>query len=280
MHSTRFGRLSLLALVAAMGLAACENDPSGLQSGFPALDAGLVAAQEAQGDVESMREPGVPGLRFPGLRLPSLDGDRPECPEDGSRFRCPPESQDGVTVTHEVVFLDGNGNAQEGFDDNTATVIFDMAMSATGMPPHGRPGRGFRGEDRAITPLSSEVGRERHLEAQVGEDIVTWNGSSASSSSHSFEIDGTTWDRSMEATSIIDDVVMPYPRTEDSWPLSGSITQHLVYSGAGPDGNRQGEVDATVTFDGSNIATVTVNGETMTIDLSERGRRGFGGHAR
>lgn len=280
MHSTRFGWVGIGALAAVIGITACENDPSGLQSGFPALDAGLVAAQEAQGDVESMREPGVPGLRFPGLLFPSLDGDRPECPDDGSRFRCPPENQDGVTVTHEVVFLDASGSPQDAFDDNTATVIFDIAMSGTGMPPHGRPGRGFRGQDRGITPLSSEVDRERHLEARVGEDIVTWSGSSASSSSHTFEIDGETWSRRVEGTSTVNDVVMPYPGTEDSWPLSGSISQHLAYSGAGPHGNREGEVDAVVTFDGTNIATVTVNGETMTIDLSERGRRGFGGHAR
>lgn len=280
MHSTRFGRLGFLALIAAIGVAACEHDPSGLQSDFPALDAGLVAAQEAQGDVESMREPGVPGLRFPGLHLPSLDGDRPECPENGSRFRCPPEHQDGATVTHEVLFLDGSGNSQDAFDDETATVIFDMAMSGTGMPPHGRPGRGFRGEDRGITPLSSKVERERHLEAQVGEGIVTWNGSSSSSSSHSFEIEGETWIRTLASTGSINAVVMPYPRTDDSWPLSGSITHHLVHSGAGPDGTREGEVDATVTFDGTNIATVTVNGETFTVDLSQRGHRGLGGHAR
>jgi hypothetical protein len=263
-----------------VGLVACESEPSGLEAGFPALDAALVAAQEAQGDVETMREPGVPGLRFPGLRLPSLDGERPECPEEGHRFRCPPEDQDGVTVTHEVQFFDADGNPQDAFDDATVKVTFDMTMSGTGMPPHGRFGRGFRGGELGISEVSASVERERHLVALIEGDQVRWNGTTSSASEHSFVVDGSTWGRSMTSESTITDVVMPYPRESDSWPLSGTVTSHLSFTGAGPDGNRAGEVDAVVQFDGTQFATVTVNGETVTIDLSQRGHRGFGGHAR
>ncbi len=276
----RWVAAGLLAGLVAM--TACEDSPSDPAAGLPALDAALLAAQEAQGDVETMREPGVPGLRFPGLRFPSLDGDRPACPEEGKTFRCPPDDQDGVTVVHEVTFLDADGNPQEAFDETTtAEVVFNHALSGTGMPPRGRPGRGFRGEDAGIVPLESNVERQRSLIASglAGDnEVVIWNGTSSGASTHSFEIDGTVWSRSTTSASQINDVVMPYPREEDSWPVSGTITQTVSFSGSGPEGDRQGEVDAVVTFNGTRYATVTVNGETIEIDLAERGRRGFGGH--
>lgn len=274
----------LVALALAAGTTACQDDPSGPSAAFPSLDAALVAAQEAQGDVETMRDPGVPGMAFPRLRLPSLDGDRPTCPEDGRRFRCPPENQDGLSVTYEVTFLDGGGNPQDALDDAaTAQVVFDMSMSGAGLPPFGRPGRGFRGEGARIVGISASVERARHLVASglAGDnETVVWNGTSSSASTHTFEVDGTQWSRTVTSESVVDNVVLPYPRTEDAWPVSGSVTGHVVFDGAGPDGSESGEVDSVVTFDGTQFATVTVNGETMTIDLSQRGMRGFGGHAR
>jgi len=272
----------LLALTLVAGTWACTDDPSGPTGGFPALDAALLAAQEAQGDVEAMREPGVPGMAFPRLRLPSLDGERPDCPEDGHRFRCPPGDQDGISVAHTVTFLDSEGNPQGGLDDaTTAQVLFDMSMSGEGLPPFGRPAHGFRGEGSRIFPVSATVERERNLVASglAGDNAsVVWNGTSSSASTHTFEVDGSQWSRTVTSSSVIDNVVLPYPRTEDAWPLSGSVTGHIVFTGGGPDGIGSGEVDSVTTFDGTQFAAVTVNGETMTIDLKERGRRGFGGH--
>ena len=272
-----------VGLVAGLvALSGCEGSPSEPAFGFPVLDAALLAAEEAQGDVETMREPGVPGMRFPGLGFPSLDGERPDCPEEGQRFRCPPQDRDGVTVTHEVTFLDAGGGAQAAFDEATTDqVIFHMSMSGTGAPPSGRPGRGFRGGEAGIVPLEANMDRERHLTASglAGDnDVVVWNGTGRSESTHTFEVDGTQWTRSIGAQSTVTNVTMPYPRTEDAWPLSGSITQHVSFTGAGPAGDEVGEIDAVVTFNGTQYATVTVNGETLEIDLSERGRRGFGGH--
>lgn len=279
---TRWTAVGLLAGLTAIN--GCDRTPSEPALDVPTLDAALVAAQEAQGDVETMREPGVPGLRFPALHFPSLDGDRPDCPEDGAHFRCPPEDQDGITVTHEVTFLDASGATQDAFDETTTDqVIFHMSISGTGMPPLGRPGRGFHDDRPDVQPLESTVERERWLTASglAGDnDVVTWNGTGESTAVHSFLLDGVEWTRAVSTQSTVTDVVIPYPRVEDAWPLSGSITEHLTHTGAGPNGDVSQEIEAVITFDGTQFATVTVNGETFQIDLSERGHRWMGGHAR
>jgi hypothetical protein len=74
----------------------------------------------------------------------------------------------------------------------------------------------------------------------------------------------------MTGASTIVDVVVPHPRTADSWP-EGTIERevHVVVL---VDGEVFREVDRTVVvvFDGTQYALMTVNGETFTIDLAER----------
>jgi hypothetical protein len=61
------------------------------------------------------------------------------------------------------------------------------------------------------------------------------------------------------------------PRTEDSWPTSGTITKsaQLTIIG-GPNDGKIVERLATITFNGTQFVPITVNGTSYTFDLEAR----------
>jgi hypothetical protein len=79
-------------------------------------------------------------------------------------------------------------------------------------------------------------------------------------------------------------VVIPVPKTETSWPKSGTITRNVTVTFTGGEkGGTTEQRTATITFDGTQFATVTVNGDTFKFDLAGRGHPdrmggGMGGH--
>ena len=68
----------------------------------------------------------------------------------------------------------------------------------------------------------------------------------------------------MTARSVIENIVMPHPLGEETWPLSGTITRTIVIEGT-PNGTE--ERTEVVTFNGTRYATLTVGDETYQIDL-------------
>ena len=78
----------------------------------------------------------------------------------------------------------------------------------------------------------------------------------------------------MSSTSVIEDVVHPVPRTDDAWPLSGTITRNVTINIVdGPDGDVTKSRTVVITFNGTNLATMTVDGESFEVDLSTRSGR-------
>lgn len=78
----------------------------------------------------------------------------------------------------------------------------------------------------------------------------------------------------MSSTSLLEDIVHPVPRTDDAWPLSGTITREVtIVIVNGPDGDVTKSRTVVITFNGTNLATMTVDGETFEIDLSTRSGR-------
>jgi len=61
------------------------------------------------------------------------------------------------------------------------------------------------------------------------------------------------------------------PRRDNPYPLSGSITRtiHAVITIDGVEEIR--DVVTTITFDGDNTATMTVDGESYEVNLDDRG---------
>jgi hypothetical protein len=166
-------------------------------------------------------------------------------------------------VTRTCTFLDADGNEQDAYDSlTTASVV--LHFEVTGSVEHGE--------------FSATMSRVRDLTVtglEGVESAMTWNGTGADDISrvHPARDGGETqFDLSAEET--ITDLVIPVPRSAVGWPLSGTITKHvLVTITGGPRDGTSRERDIAITFDGTQFATVTVNGETFTIDLAQRRHR-------
>ena len=108
------------------------------------------------------------------------------------------------------------------------------------------------------------------LEGEETARTANGTGSSAvSRSRHSDQNGDRSYD--MTGTTVISDVVHTVPRKENPYPLSGTITRDvivLIVNGRNGDETRTRHV--VITFNGTQFATMTVNGESFEVDLSTR----------
>lgn len=184
---------------------------------------------------------------FP-LRIPPTG-----CPFDAATgwFICTSTGPGGITRTLQYQFQDAGGAAQPAFDD-TLTASIRIQSSVTGTTR--RHGRTRTVDDHRDLSVSGLAGQET---------TRTWNGTGSTSHSDS----SGAGLRTVQSSTTVADVVIPTPFVQDSWPLSGTITTHLVTSG-GVD------VTAALTFNGTRYASLTVNGTTTTVDLARWLHRG------
>ena len=174
----------------------------------------------------------------------------------------------GLTAgTHTATFYDADGNEQAALDPLTTASIHLVVESSHEFSRESWTGTGTRSRDLRITGLEGE------------ETTRTVNGTGSSNvtrSEHTDE-DGTTRSYNMVSTSTMVDVVHPVPRTDDSWPLSGTITRDVTITVInGPDGDVTKTRKVVMIFDGTQWPDMTVDGEPFEVDLSTRsGRRPF-----
>jgi len=238
-------RVSTFAALAA--LAACAStDPTSGSSPSLTADVATVATEMAAQDVEAMHGPGGAfGFGFHG---------------DFGRFGCDSASGFGLTIARTCTFADSNGVAQSTYDTSaTATVTVHTEIA-------GDFGRG---------PWSATMNRTTDLVVSGlagANTTMTWNGSGSGASSWTWQVDSTdTRQYNMTFTGSITDVVIPVPRTATSWPLSGTIAREVTVTIIG--GPRDGTTvqrSTTLEFNGTQFATLTVNGETFQVDLARR----------
>ncbi len=238
-HRMKSGALTL-SLIA---LAAC-SDTAGLESSFEeslTLDVAMIAADA------TIDEFGDLGSLFGGGGGP------------------PPGGESTRTAT----FFDAAGDPQEVHDPLTTASIHLVIESSHEFSRDSWSATGTRSRDLWITGLLGE------------ETTRTVNGTGrgdVSRSKHT-DADGTrTYD--MSSTSVIEDVVHPVPRTDDAWPLSGTITRDVTITVVGgPDGDVTRSRTVVITFNGTNLVTMTVygestvDGESFELDLSTRSGR-------
>jgi hypothetical protein len=236
-----------LAAIATLALTTACNMDSTTPSGTTLLntDVAMVSGDVTAQDVEVMRGPG--GRLF-GLHLFA----------DPARFDCTRETPPGLTITRTCTFTSVNGTAQTGYDPLT-TASISMSVHVSGSIDRGN--------------LSATIERTRQLTVSgLGgqETSMTWNGTGSGTSTRvRTASDGGTRSYEMSANTTITNVVIPVPRSDNSWPTSGTIHRTVtVTKGDGPSVTR----DVTITFNGTSTVTITVNGEAMDYDLSERGR--------
>jgi len=253
-NTARLGTLGLAAL-----LAACANDSATTAPTSSATlnsDVAAFTAEAVGQDIEFMHGPrGQWGLGFGG---------------EFGRFDCVTVERDGFTFERTCTYYDGAGAEQEAYDAlTTASAAFHVSLS--GSFDRGDWGSSSFSHTRDLTVTGLE-----------GEETArTWNGTgSGMMTGIRMTRDSATVQMDMTSTGSITDLVIPVPRTETSWPLSGTITYSVsvTFTGGVHDGETKTR-DVTVTFDGTQYATVTVNGETFTIDLAKRRCEGKGdGH--
>ncbi len=264
-------------LAAALFFQACSDsqDTPTEFGGFGAgLDAAVFAADDAASDLAFMNGHGVRGLTLLDALFPPFEGDRPDCPEEGGRFRCPPMDREGIDISRTITFLAGDAS-QDGYDEETtSSILFELSMSGDNL---GRGG------------MTMSVSRERTLtlDGLVGDEASgTWNGTGTSFHTRSGESPrGDTFSMESNSTTTFNDVVMPHPRTPEGWPLSGSITTEISMTGTFGGETQSRDAVAVLTFNGTQFVTLKVGEEEIEIDLADprrmrgrrRGGRGPGG---
>lgn len=250
-----------LTHAAAIGIgllaAACAQDGTA-PGDITTLDASvaLFSADAAGQDIELMRGPGG---RF-GLGLPA----------DPGAFECGTIERPGMTITRTCTFYDADGAEQAAYDDvTTASVAMHVEMRGSLDRGDWETSSMSRVRDMVVTGLAG------------AETTVTWNGTGSGTMSRIHQIrDGSEVQMEMTSGETATDVVIPVPRSADGWPLGGTITTQVSMTVTGGPHAGTHERDVTITFDGTQYATVTVDGETFTIDLANRehrGRHGPGG---
>jgi hypothetical protein len=241
----------LAAAVSLLLIAGCSKStaPGVMDPGSQATSVDLASAAMASDMqvADSSFHGGCNGVGFP-IRIPPTG-----CPYDAGTgwFVCSETGPGGVTRTRQYQFRDAGGTAQAAFDD-TLTATVEIQSSVTGTTRrHGHTRTVDDHRDLTVTGLAGV------------ETTRTWNGTGSSSHSDS----SGAGLRTVQSNTTVADVIIPAPFRRDSWPLSGTITTHLVTSG-GVD------VTSVLTFNGTRYASLTVNGVTSTVDLARWLHRG------
>jgi hypothetical protein len=229
------------------GLAACDSTSPSSPELAADLAVAAMSGEAAAQHVEMMRGPGGPlGFGFQA---------------EAGKFECTNGGRDGVTVTRTCTFKDAQGNVQPAYDaTTTASVVLHAEVNGTLDRGH-MGGTMQRVSDLTVTGLAG------------AETSMTWNGTSSGSSSRVHTRDGGTMEMAMSEQESIAGVVIPVPRTPTSWPTAGTISRQVTvtFTGGPKDGTTETR-NVTITFDGTQYATITVNGETFQFDLAKRGK--------
>ncbi|MDA0313163.1 MAG: hypothetical protein O2992_13730 [Gemmatimonadetes bacterium] len=253
--TTKFTR-SGLALALALALGACA-DTTGLDSFSDEIlyDMAIVAADATIEDVNSWAQPmgfarglselrGIPGMGGSGVP------------------RGMPGGHKGIggalSGTREATFFDASGSVQDAYDAETTAMIHFVSEVGGDVSRDNWSATLARGRDMTVTGLA---GTETHR---------TFNGSGSEDVSRSRHTEEGDRAYAMSGSFTYADVVTPIPGSDPKYPTSGTITRNMTATRTGTDGSETRTVAMMITFDGDETASITVNGETMEIDLTTR----------
>lgn len=188
---------------------------------------------------------------------------------DGLRLMSDPNMHRGngpFDRTRTVTWYDENDVPQDAYDpDETAWMEIRIDVV-------GEASRQFwtaNVERHSTMVVSGMLNQETFREFNGGgtEKVVR--------SHHSDAFGTRTYDMTGEFS--YDGVKVPVPGSEVPWPLEGTITRHLLVTITnGPNGDETRERTVIITFNGTQFATISVDGETSELDLGTRDGRFFG----
>jgi hypothetical protein len=248
-------RGGLIVLPALLVLGAC-----GTELGAPDaeeqqvnLDVAYYAADVTSDDVTLMTTE-ADRTMLPTFR--TQDG----CERLGSfTIRCPQRHfGDNITFTREVTFLDSLESEMEYFHrDSTESIHIVTSLE------------GSRARDNLTVTISRD--RDMTVSGLFGSETQrTWNGTGSAATNRT-RVSDENGDREydMTSTSTILNVVHAVPRP-GTWPLSGTITRNVTVVIISGEDTRTRTRTAVIEFNGTQFATITINGEIFTFDLETR----------
>ncbi len=169
------------------------------------------------------------------------------------------EIQGSRSFSKTVTFYDIDNVEQSSYDPET-TASMHVVAHLTREVSH--------------TFWSAEIERSRDMIVtglEGPEAARTWNGTSDGDVERSRHPEGgVVRSYDMTSSAVIADVVRGVPRADHPYPLLGSITRtiHAVITNDGVEEVR--DIVVTITFDGDNTATMTVDKESWQINLDDR----------
>ncbi len=159
-----------------------------------------------------------------------------------------------------VTFYDEGGAEQEEYDEET-TASLRVVTTVEGSIERNS--------------LSASVDRFRDMTATglLGEETErTWNGAGVTEVARTrVSDDFGTRTYEFEAEAEVEGVVRAVDKVAQPWPLAGTITRWVVVVIVnGPNGDEVRERTTVLTFNGTQYATLEVDGETFEVDLAAR----------
>ncbi len=233
MYTRRIPAFALMAMFAA----ACTSDgtgPTDEENQIITEDVAMVAADAALDDVAQMVVPSF----TPELNL-SASGP--------------------ITVSRTITFYDGEGNPMDRYDaELTASINMLVEMSQETL--------------RDAWTASVERSRDLTVSGLLGQETTRiWNGEGTGSVTGSRHVDtGGTRNYDMSSVVLIDNVVVGIPRSDNPWPLSGTITRTITVTVTQGDRTQTHTRTAVLEFNGTQFATLTIGDEVFEIDLAAR----------
>jgi hypothetical protein len=249
MHNIRrHATLLLVPMVAWVAACSDAGAPESEEDAQITLDVAQYAADATVDDIHLMTD-GTDGV---------LGG-----PQAGPPWGWGRGWNSNVNFTREVTFYDEAEEEMDGYDaDLTASIHFYMLLEGS------REHTNQRGVSWSFT-----IHRERDfwLTGLLGQETQrTWNGTGTATRNRTHVSDRKgerTYDFSSSLT--VEDVVIPVPRTDESWPLSGTVTREVhveIVTGFGDTKTRDRTV--VITFNGTQFVPIVINGVEYTLDLA------------
>ena len=103
------------------------------------------------------------------------------------------------------------------------------------------------------------------------ETTRTWNGTGTGTATRERHNDNGSREYQVTGELTITNVVVPVPRGQDGWPISGTITRHATITVVGgPNDGTTRERTVIITFNGTRLVPIQVNENHFTFDLETR----------
>lgn len=175
------------------------------------------------------------------------------------RFTCPDVVKNGLTLSRSAAFTDASGAAMSHYNDTTtATANFQITVS--GVHP---------------TMLGADtISRKRNMTTTglLGHETTrTWNGTGTRSDGGYAQDTAKIRTYHTADTVTFASVVVKLPRSQNPWPLSGTITRQISGTGSVVAGTTTRSFSVTktvtITFNGTRLVPMMVGNVAFTLDL-------------